>query len=188
MDRMERPYTIEGYAIVSTDGMLANAAGVMPDELKIEADQKFFANGLDAAAAVVHGRHSHENQPHSDQRPRLILTRRVPRLEPEPSYPKAMHWNPAGCSWEEGLRGLGVEQGVIGIIGGTDVFGMFLPIGYDAFHLSRAAHDSLPGGRPVFPQVPERTPEEIIASHGLKPGPTQLLDKNAGATLVTWTR
>ena len=86
------------------------------------------------------------------------------------------------------MRGLGVERGVVGIIGGTDVFGMFLPIGYDAFHLSRAAHVSLPGGRPVFPRVPERTPEEILAGYGLRPGPVQVLDEKAGATLVTWRR
>lgn len=185
---MQRPYRIEGYAIVSTDGMLANAAGVMPDELKIDADQQFFANGLDGTDAVLHGRHSHEKQPHSDRRRRLILTRQVPRLAPDPSNPKTLFWNPAGCTWEEALRALGVDQGVIGIIGGTDVFGMFLPIGYDAFHLSRAAHVSLPGGRPVFPQVPARTPEDVLASHGLKPGPMQVLDREAGATLVTWQR
>jgi hypothetical protein len=37
---------IEGYAIVSEDGMLANAAGIMPDSLKFEADQAFFEKGL----------------------------------------------------------------------------------------------------------------------------------------------
>jgi hypothetical protein len=65
---------------------------------------------------------------------------------------------------------------------------MFLRIGYDAFHLSRAAHVSLPDGRPVFPDVPSRTPEEILASHGLRPDPLQVLDQSAGATLVTWRR
>src|SRR5215218_367066 len=159
---MQRPYTIEGYAIVSTDGMLANSAGVMPDELKIEADQRSFADGLDQTNAVIHGRHSHENQPHSDRRRRLILTRQVSGLTPDPSNPIGMFWNPAGCSWAEALRSLGVESGTIGIIGGTDVFGLFLPIGYDAFHLSRAAHVSLPGGRPVFPQVPFQSPEDVL--------------------------
>lgn len=33
---------IEGYAIISEDGMLADAAGTMPDSLKFEADQTFF--------------------------------------------------------------------------------------------------------------------------------------------------
>jgi dihydrofolate reductase len=185
---MQRPYKIEGYAIVSADGMLANAEGVMPDALKIEADQQFFADGLDGTDAVVHGRHSHENQPHSPERSRLILTRGVPALAPDPSNPKALLWNPAGCTWEDALRALGLERGVIGIIGGTDVFGMFLSIGYDAFHLSRAAHVNLPGGRPVFPDVPARTPEDVLAAHGLRPGPVQVLDVAAGATLVTWSR
>lgn len=34
---MPHPLRIEGYAIVSEDGMLANA-GIMPDSLKFEAD------------------------------------------------------------------------------------------------------------------------------------------------------
>jgi hypothetical protein len=112
----------------------------------------------------------------------------VPAVAPDPSNPKAMFWNPAACSWDAAFRALGVEGGAIGIIGGTDVFGLFLPIGYDAFHLSRAARVTLPSGRPVFPEVPERTPEEVLASHGLRPGPVQVLDKAAGASLVTWRR
>ena len=39
MTAMPRPPRIEGYAIVSEDGMLANASGVMPDQLKFDADQ-----------------------------------------------------------------------------------------------------------------------------------------------------
>jgi hypothetical protein len=39
---MPHPRRIEGYAIVSADGMLANAAGIMPEELKFDADQRFF--------------------------------------------------------------------------------------------------------------------------------------------------
>ena len=34
-----RTGSIEGYAIVSEDGMLADAAGIMPDSLKFDADQ-----------------------------------------------------------------------------------------------------------------------------------------------------
>jgi hypothetical protein len=52
------------------------------------------------------------------------------------------------------------------VIGGTDAFGLFLDR-YDAFHLTHAPGVRLPGGRPVFPHVPERTPEEMLASHGL---------------------
>jgi hypothetical protein len=42
---MPRPRRIEGYAIVSEDGMIANAAGIMPDSLKFEADRHFFERG-----------------------------------------------------------------------------------------------------------------------------------------------
>jgi hypothetical protein len=57
---MKVPSRIEGYAIVSEDGMLANAAGVMPASLKFEGDQAFFERGIDGVYVVVHGRHSHE--------------------------------------------------------------------------------------------------------------------------------
>src|ERR1700681_4367213 len=65
MIAMPVPRRIEGYAIVSEDGMLANAAGVMPDSLKFEADRRLFERGLDGVDVVVHGRHSHERQPRS---------------------------------------------------------------------------------------------------------------------------
>jgi dihydrofolate reductase len=179
---------IEGFAIVSIDGMLADRAGHMPDALKIEADQRFFAESLDEVAAVVHGRHSHEGQPNSPRRRRLILTRRVSGIEPDAENPIARLWNPAGASFAAACAALGVEKGTVAIIGGTDVFGLFLDVGYDAFHLSRANRVRLPGGGPVFPQVPGQTPEEVLASHGLHSGERRVLDEMADASLVTWTR
>jgi hypothetical protein len=77
-----------------------------------------------------------------------------------------------------------VRRGLL--TGGTGVFGLFLDIGFDAFHLSRAGKVLLPGGRPVFPQVPARTPEQVLTEHGLRPGPVRVLDAEAQATLVTW--
>jgi hypothetical protein len=50
---MKIPSRIEGYAIVSEDGMLANAAGVMPDSLKFETDQAFFERGLDTGSILT---------------------------------------------------------------------------------------------------------------------------------------
>ena len=58
--RMRRRVRIEGYAIVSADGMIADRDRQMPQDLKIDADVRFFNQGLDSAAVVVHGRHSHE--------------------------------------------------------------------------------------------------------------------------------
>ena len=73
------------------------------------------------------------------------------------------------------------------VIGGTEPFGLFLDVGYDAFHLSKASKAQLPGGRPVFPGVPAQTPEHLLARRGMKPGPVRDLDKPMGLTLVTWT-
>jgi dihydrofolate reductase len=178
----------EGFAIVSIDGMLADSAGHMPEALKVEADQRFFATSLDRVEAAVHGRHSHEGQPNSPHRRRLIVTRRISGIEPDPENPLARLWNPAGASFSAACAALGVERGTVAVIGGTDVFGLFLDIGYDAFHLSRANKVRLPGGRPVFPQVPAQTPEAVLASHGLQPGERRVLDAQVDATLVTWIR
>jgi len=187
MTPMPRPRRIEGYAIVSEDGMLANAAGVMPDSLKFEADQHFFERGLDGVDVVVHGRHSHEGQPHSHLRRRLILTRQIVAITAHPSNEKALLWNPVGASLEQALAALGTPDGSVGVIGGPDVFGMFLDR-YDVFYLSRAPGVRLPGGRPVFPEVPERTPEDVLASRGLDRGPRRVLDAAKGLAVVSWQR
>ncbi len=184
---MAGPDRIEGYAIVSEDGMLADSNGVMPETLKLEADQKFFADGLDTVQAVAHGRHSHENQPHSPLRKRLWVTRRVARLAPDPQNDKALLWNPAGASLLQAWETLGLNGGTLGIVGGTDVFGMFLDQ-YTAFHLTRGPRVRLPGGRPVFPDVPRETPEEVLRKHGLKQGETHTLDARHGLTVTTWRR
>jgi dihydrofolate reductase len=184
---MLHPRRIEGYAIISEEGMIANAAGIMPDQLKFEADQRFFERGLDRVGVVVHGRHSHERQRHSDLRRRLILTRTVSAIADDPSDKKAIFWNPAGASLEQAMAVLGAADCSVGVIGGTDVFGLFLDR-YDLFYLSRAPDVRLPGGRPVFLGVPARTPEEVLTDHGLEAGPRQPLDTAIGLTFVCWHR
>jgi hypothetical protein len=101
---MSRLLRVEGYAIISEDGMLANAAGIMPNSLKFEADRHFFERGLDGVDVAVHGRHSHERQPRSYSRRRLIPTRQVPAVAADPSNEKALFWNPAGASFVGSVR------------------------------------------------------------------------------------
>jgi dihydrofolate reductase len=180
------PSRIEGYAIISTDGMLADAEGVMPPSLKIEADQRFFHGSLDKADAVVHGRNSYEGGPNALHRPRLIVTRRISSVARHPDNPKAVLWNPAGAPFEDAWKMLGVDSGLIAVVGGTEIFGLFLDIGYDAFYLTRADHVRLPGGRPVFPQVPASTPEDVLLSRGYRVGAKRLLDEENNLQLVTW--
>jgi hypothetical protein len=178
---------LEGYVIVSADGMLANADGVMPDQLKFRGDQEFFSAALDRASLIVHGRHSYEGQPNSPKRKRIILTSKTAALAPDPSNPNATLWNPADATFEQACDYAGVGSGVVAIIGGPDVFGMFLDR-YDTFWLSQAPHVRLHGGKPCFPGVPERSPPAILAAHGLKAGEAQILDATCEVTVTPWRR
>jgi dihydrofolate reductase len=180
--------SIEGYVIVSADGMIADASGVMPATIKNDADQAFFQDSLDRAAILVHGRHSHEGGPHAARRKRLVLTRQIAATAPHPSRPHALLWNPLGATLDQVLEQCGVTDGTIAIIGGTEVFSMFLP-NYTRFHLSRAPHARIPGGRPAFDEIgPNATAEDVLLRHGLKPGPRRELDPDAGVSVMTWDR
>jgi dihydrofolate reductase len=187
---MPGPASIEGYAIVSADGMLADANRHIPDAMVVKADQDFFQDSLDQAAVIVHGRHSHEGGgSRAAGRRRLIVTTRVAALADDSSHPHALLWNPNGAALAEAWARLAAPDGLLAVIGGPEVYELFLASGYDKFHLSQAPHVRIPGGRPVFPEVGlGRTPEDILTSHGLKPGPRRVLDAAAPVTLTTWMR
>ena len=182
-----QPLRIEGYVIVSADGMLANADGVMPDALKFEGDKRFFSTALDRGALIVHGRNSHEHQPNSAGRRRVILTRSVSALASDPSNLMATLWNPHGASFEQACGFAGISSGTVAIIGGPAVFGMFLDR-YDTFWLSQAPHVRLPGGKGCFTGVPPRTPQDIFAAHGMKAGEPQVLEASEDVSVTPWRR
>jgi len=179
--------SIEGYVIVSADGMLANAAHVMPDELKFEGDKQFFTAALDRADLIVHGRHSFEDQPNSPRRTRIFLTRTIASIAPDPSNPKSTLWNPAGASFEAACERAGVGHGTVAIIGGPDVFGMFMDR-YDTFWLSQAPLVRIPDGEGCFPGVPAQSPQAIMAAHGLKAGQARILDATNQVSVTPWRR
>jgi hypothetical protein len=178
---------IDGYVIVSADGMLANADRVMPIGLQFEGDKKFFTAALDRADLIVHGRHSGEDQPNSPKRKRIVLTRTIAGLAPDPSNPRAILWNPEGAAFGAACDMAGVGSGTIAIIGGPYVFGMFMDR-YDTFYLSQAPRVRLPGGEPCFPGVPARSPQQILAAHGLKAGETRILDSAHDVSVTPWRR
>ncbi len=186
-ERVKGPKRIVGFAIVSEDGMLAGADRVMPDSLKFDADQKYFADGMDAVEVSIHGKHSHEQQPHSGRRHRITVTHDVPGAAPDPKEPKGILWNPSGAPFEQAWAALKLKDASLGVVGATSVFGMFLD-SYDEFHLTRAPKVTLPGGVPVFPGVPEQTPEQIMRTHGLESGETKTLDAQHGITVTVWRR
>ena len=178
---------IEGYVIVSADGMIADAQGAMPASIRNDADQAFFQAALDRAAVIVHGRHSHEGQPNSPRRKRIVLTRTIDAIAPDPANSKATLWNPAGASFEAACDQAGVGSGTVAIIGGPYVFGMFMDR-YDTFFLSQAPRLRLPGGEPCFPGVPQQSPQDILASHGLRAGDPQILDAANDVSVTPWRR
>jgi dihydrofolate reductase len=178
---------IDGYVIVSADGMLANADRVMPIGLKFEGDKQFFTAALDRADLIVHGRNSYEDQPNSPRRKRVVVTRKIQAIAPDPSNPNAVLWNPAGASFEAARDLAGVHSGTVAIIGGPYVFDMFMDR-YDTFWLSQAPRVRLPGGEPCFPGVPEHSPQEVLAAHGLKAGDVRILDAANDVSVTPWRR
>jgi hypothetical protein len=167
--------------------MLADANHVMPDSLKFEGDKQFFNAALDRVDMIVHGGNSHEGQPNSPQRKRLVVTRTVTSIADDPSNPRALLWNPAGASFELARERLGVRAGTAAIIGGPNVFDMFMDR-YDTFWLSEASQILIPDGQPVFSGVPNQTPRQVLAGHGLAPGDSQMLDAAHGVTVTPWRR
>jgi hypothetical protein len=180
-------YWIEAYVIASADGMLADASGVQPASLHFKADQRHFEEGLDQADVVVNGRHSREGDAGAMNRRRLVVTRQVAGLAPDPHSPKARLWNPAHVSFEAACAALGLRAGTVAVIGGPQVFTLFLKLGYDCFHLSRAVDVRLPGGLPVFSR--ERfggDPDATLLAAGLKARPPVRLEDLL--TLTDWVR
>jgi len=179
---------IEGYVIVSADGMLADSRNQMPAELKFPGDATFFSGALDSADLIVHGRNSYEDQPNSPHRKRIIVTRKVAAVERDPGNPNATLWNPAGASFEAACEAAGVNAGTVAVIGGPDVFDMFMDR-YDTFFLSLAPHVTLPGGAPCFAGVgANSSPQQVLTEHGYKPANQLMLDPAADVSVTAWKR
>ena len=182
---MKRP-RIEGYAVISAEGMIATADGKFPEEIKIPADHKFYQDSVAAASAVANGRHSAEGGIGEQHRKRIVLTRRVDVVTTDPDNPNAILWNPATAPFDEAWARLGIDGGTLAVVGGTDTFSLFLTIGYDAFYLTRT-DASLPGGRPVFPGVgTTTTAEALMSKHGLVLKGTRMLDPSVNCRVEEW--
>jgi len=172
--------TIEGHAIVSADGMIADRAGEYPPQLLNDADWAQYQRALDRAALVVTGRRGHERHPNPG-RNRLVLTRSVERLTADPNDKRAVLWNPAALSLHEVIAELGVSDGIVAI---TGVFDMFVS-DYTSFLLSESNLLLLGDATPCFSFGHPRT---ILAHAGLKPVTCEVIDAKAMVTTTLWTR
>ncbi|MGE0423768.1 MAG: dihydrofolate reductase [Reyranellaceae bacterium] len=181
---------ILGYVIVSREGAYATADGHYPDVLKIEADQIFYRDALRAADAIANGRHSAERDPQTAGKKRLTATRSVAGLAVDPGRTHGLLWNPAGASFDDAWRHLGLTpDSTLAVVGGAELFAAFLSIGYDTFFLTECRGASVPGGRLTFPEMegyPERTVRGVLAQHGYRLGIQRMLDATTDTVLEEW--
>ena len=114
--------------MISEDKIVADATGAMASKLVIEADQRFLSDRLDRASVIVHGRNSHE----ISRNPGAATTNCEPQDSvnchgSRPDQQQALLWNPAGLSLKKAAEILGVWRGTAAILGGTEIFSLFLP-------------------------------------------------------------
>lgn len=173
-------FEIEGHAIVSADGMIGDSVGVMPSELRNDADWRLYQAALDRSVLVVLGRIGHERFPNPGRR-RLVLTRSTASTAVDPADPLATLWNPAGTSFEAILASLGIDDGTVAVAGVFDVFAAR----FTRFVLSENRQLVLPGGTPCFAAGHPRT---ILTQAGLRPTRVERIDPDAYVTTTMWTR
>ena len=179
-------WAFHGHAIVSADDKIADAAGATPPALRNEADWARFQASLDRAAVTALGRLGHEANPNLLARNRLVLSSSARAVERRAD---AWWWNPAEASPEAALAAAAPAGGIVAVPGGRRVFDLFLGLGFDEFHLARAEKVRVPGGIPVFSRLPHiGNANDVLAAHGLTPGPAEWLDKTAHVSLTIWRR
>jgi hypothetical protein len=180
-----RPIEIHGYAIVSDDDMIAASDGLTPVSLRNEKDWERYQAAQARSELVVLARRSHELEPNVRGERRLVISQGAAGLEKRED---AWWWNPRDTSWDIVTRIL-PSGGEVAVCGGQGAFDLFLGIGFDAFHLSRAHGVRLPGGRGVFSAC-ERgvSSADVLAGAGLTPSETIPLDPDHGVEMTVWRK
>ncbi len=177
---------IHGHAIVSDDDCIAGPDGLTPAALRNDADWAYFQAALDAAAFTVLGRRGHEANPNAKARRRVVVSSSSGGLE---GRGDGHWWNPAHVAFASVAAMSAPGGGVAAVPGGRDVFGLFLRIGFDAFHLVRAEGVRIAGGRKLFPGCADgRDAERVLKEAGLSLARSSWLDRAANVRLDLWRR
>ena len=176
-------FRIEAYVIVSADGMIADATGIQP------AVAAFRSRPAAVSGRPRSGRRGGERAQFGGSAGGVRRAGdassspgRSRGSRPDPDNPEARLWNPAGASLEAACAAFGLASGAVAVIGGPQAFTLFLKLGYDCFHLSRAVKVRLPGGLPLFGGDPDAT----LAAAGLEARPPVRLED--GLILTDWER
>jgi hypothetical protein len=179
-----RPIKIKGYAIVSDDDRIACPDGLIPASLRNEKDWDCFQRALAGSDLVVLGHRSHKLAPNIRGDQRLVISRGAAGLE---RHANVCWWNPARMSWVGVAKELLPRGGDVAVPGGQAVFDLFLKIGFDAFHLTRAHGVRLPGGRALFSGCHAGlSAEAVLASAGLRVSEKIVLDAEHGVDISVW--
>ncbi|MGD0565046.1 MAG: hypothetical protein ABSA66_18415 [Roseiarcus sp.] len=180
------PVEISGYAIVSDDDKIAGADGLTPVSLRNEKDWAYYQRALDRADLIVIGRRSHEAEPNVRGHRRVVVSRTAAGLEQRSD---AWWWNPERVAWPDVAARLLPSGGRVAAPGGQVVFDLFLKIGFDEFHMSRAHGVTLPGGRGVFFACESGVAAEtLLAEGGLALSERIALDPAHGVEMNIWRR
>lgn len=175
---------IHGYAIVSDSDRIAGEDGQTPDALRNDADWAYFQAELDRADLVVLGRLGHAANPNRRDRHRLVLSSTAQGVERRPD---AWWWNPAAAPWNEARAIVLPFGGRVAVPGGRRVFDLFLALGYDAFHLSRAKGVHIIGGTPLFTACRDgMSAERVFTGRGLVAREIRVLDPRIPVELTIW--
>jgi len=178
------PTEIQGYAIVSDDNKIAGADGLIPASLRNEKDWEYYQRALAGSDLIVFGRRSHALEPNVRGDLRLVISSGADRLEQRED---AWWWNPARIGWAEVVKQVLPLGGDVAVPGGKGVFDLFLKIGFDAFHLSRAHGVTLPGGQSVFSACDAGlSAEAVLATAGLRLSKKIALDPEHGVEMNVW--
>ncbi len=181
-----RAIEISGYAIVSDDDKIAGPDGLLPPSLRNDKDWDYYQRALARSGLIVFGHLSHEFEPNERGDRRLVLSRGAAGLEQRTD---AWWWNPARMNWAEVAKRVLPLGGAVAVPGGQGVFDLFLYVGFDSFHLSRAHGVKVPGGRSVFSACDAGlSAEEVLAKAGLRPSEKIPLDPEHGVDMVVWRR
>ena len=181
-------HAFSGYAVVSAEGFIADAGGVMPDQLKFEQDWVYFQAALDNADITLIGRQSHEAAPNVKRRRRLVFSSRVNGITEEDDV--TVWIDPAKADPQAAITGMVGGGARVAVVGGQGVFDwVLMNPGFSEFHLSLAHAVRLGEGRPMLSAAPglDAAIARLQAS-GLALAERRWMDRDAALEFLLYRR
>ncbi|MGH1481766.1 MAG: hypothetical protein ACRBM6_24055 [Geminicoccales bacterium] len=181
-------HRFQGYAVVSADGLIADADGRMPDQLKFDADWDYFQAALDRADVTLIGRATHEVAPNVKKRRRLVFSSRVQGMWQED---ETTFWvDPTKTDPNGVITEIVGPSADVAVVGGQGVFDWVLSKpGFFSFHISLAHHVRIGSGRHIFRDAAGlEAAISLLQGHGLPLSRQVWFDQEAGLELLVYEK